>query len=267
MDDVISWSAKATPVLISIPMAIFGVQHFIYLQFVADFIPAWIPWRTFWACFTGVALIASALGILLRIWDRWAATLLGAMIFLWVVLLHTSRIAGKPSDFNEWRGIFQALAMSGCAFVLAQNVGERMPASLKTPTDLAGWPTSLFEAGAKFAPYFIGISMTALGLEHFIFAQVSAPQVPVWIPGTAAGNYLSGTVLFLLGVGICLRRFRRWSSALLGFLILLSIVMVHAPVALRTARFESDWTKTFVLSGGAFLMANCRKEVRKEVAH
>ena len=109
MNGVIAWGAKGARYFIAIPMAIFGVQHFIYLQFVTDFIPAWIPWRTFWACFTGVALIAAAVGILFQIWDRWAATLLGTMIFLWVLLLHTSRLAARPDDFGEWRGIFQAL--------------------------------------------------------------------------------------------------------------------------------------------------------------
>src|SRR6185436_19627650 len=105
-------------------MAIFGAQHFIYLQFVADFIPSWIPWRTFWACFTGAALIASAAGIVFRIWDRWAAAALGGMILAWILLLHTSRIAATPRDFGEWRGLFQALAMSGCAFVLFASLEQ-----------------------------------------------------------------------------------------------------------------------------------------------
>src|SRR5438309_1769197 len=82
---IIASGVKCAPFFIAIPMGIFGVQHFIFLQFVADFIPAWIPWRTFWAGFTGVALLAAATGIVFRIWDRWAATLLGTMIFLWVV--------------------------------------------------------------------------------------------------------------------------------------------------------------------------------------
>jgi uncharacterized membrane protein len=85
MNFLVAWGAKAAPYFIAVPMAIFGVQHFVYLQFVGAFIPAWIPWRTFWACFTGAALIAAAVGIWFRIWDRWAAALLGTMIFLWVI--------------------------------------------------------------------------------------------------------------------------------------------------------------------------------------
>src|SRR5437868_5229947 len=54
-DDWTHYAAKVAPVFIAIPMGILGVQHFIYLDFVAHFIPDWIPWRTFWACFTGVA--------------------------------------------------------------------------------------------------------------------------------------------------------------------------------------------------------------------
>jgi len=258
MNTVIAWGAKGAPYFIAIPMAIFGVQHFIYLGFVANFIPVWIPWRTFWACFTGVALIAAAIGIIFKIWDRWAATLLGTMIFLWVILLHTSRLAARPEDFGEWRGIFQALAMSGCAFALAQGVARREQVVEASPKGLAGSVTTVSELGARLAPYFIGVSMAALGLEHFVFASVPAPQVPVWIPGTVVGNYFSGMALVAAGVGICFQRTRRWASTLLGIIIFLSMLFVHGPVVFSTPRFESDWTKTLVLSGGAFLLARTR---------
>jgi uncharacterized membrane protein len=260
MDTVIAWGAKGAPYFIAIPMAIFGVQHFIYLQFVTDFIPAWIPWRTFWACFTGVALIAAAVGIVFKVCHRWAATLLGTMIFLWVLLLHTSRLAARPGDFGEWRGIFQALAMSGCAFVLVRSVARREQTLEKPRNVLARALTAVSELGARLAPYFVGVSMVALGLEHFVFAKVATPQVPVWIPGTTVRNYLSGTALIALGIGICSQRTRRRASTLLGIMIFLSMIFVHAPVVFRSPRFESDWTKTLVLSGGALLLARATYE-------
>jgi len=255
IDEAVTWGVKLAPAFIVIPMAIFGVQHFIYLQFVSNFIPAWIPWHTFWACFTGVALVASAAGVLFRMCDRWAAALLGSMIFLWVILLHTSRIAAKPGDFSEWRGIFQALAMSGCGFVLSAFLTRRNPAVPTPATRPDELLAGLSKLGAEAAPYFIGISIAALGVEHFVFPQVSVPQVPVWIPGTTLGNYLTGAALIALGVGICVESSRRWSAALLGMVVFLSMAMVHLPVVLTSTRFESDWTKTFVLSGGAILLA------------
>ncbi len=255
MEKIIQWGSSFAPFLIASPMAIFGFQHFIYLGFVAGFIPEWIPWRTFWACFTGIALIASALSITIRIWDRWAATLLGSMIFLWVVMLHTSRIWVQPTDFDEWRGIFQALTMSGCAFALAQSIAMRRRGAgeLKAQEHpLMG----VYKVGSTLAPYFVGGGMAALGVEHFIFPSVTAPQVPVWLPGTILGNYLIGLVLFALGVAICLQRTRRQASMILGVVIFLSMLIFHLPVVLQSARFESDWTKTLVMAGGAFIVAS-----------
>ena len=255
METLVRWSIKAAPFLIAVPMAIFGVQHFVYLQFVADFIPSWIPWRVFWACFTGIALIAAAVAIVTKIWVRWAATLLGVMIFLWVLLLHTSRIASHPGDFGEWRGIFQALAMSGCAFTLIRSIAPNSPETAKTRTAAFRLLAALSKGGAKVAPWFIGVAMTALGAEHFVFSRVATPQVPLWIPGPAAANYLGGAALVACGVGICLPRTRRKSAGLLCILIFASMLVFHLPVVLRSARFESDWTKTLVMSGGAFLLA------------
>jgi uncharacterized membrane protein len=255
MDTIIALGGKAGLYFIAATMAIFGVQHFIYLRFVAEFIPAWIPWRVFWACFTGLALIAAAVGIVLRKWDRWAATLLGSMIFLWVILLHTSRVAANPHDPGEWRGIFQALAMSGFAFVLAGTLAGTGASSQATRSRFGGGMNVLAELGTWLGPYFIAVSMLAFGVQHFIFAEATTPQVPAWIPGTVFGNYLSGTALFATGVGLLFQRTARMAAALLGVLIFLSVIFIHAPIVIASPRFESDWCKALVISGGAFLLA------------
>src|SRR4029078_12571916 len=42
-----------------------GVQHFLFVRFVAPLVPAWIPVPRFWTYFAGVALIAGGAGLIL----------------------------------------------------------------------------------------------------------------------------------------------------------------------------------------------------------
>jgi uncharacterized membrane protein len=105
-------------------MLIGGMQHFIYPDFVAALIPAWIPGHHFWTYVAGVALIAGGAGLMLPKTARLAAALTGMMLLLWVVLLHMPRAvaAADPQRRNEWTAVFEALTMSGIAFVLAGSL-------------------------------------------------------------------------------------------------------------------------------------------------
>src|SRR5437660_6348331 len=106
-------------IFVAVSLVVFGVQHFIYGGFVATLVPAFMPGRLFWAYFVGVAFVAAAAGILNKLMARAAATMLGVMFFLFVLLLHTPRIIGSPSSGNEWTSGFVALAMCGGAWILA----------------------------------------------------------------------------------------------------------------------------------------------------
>jgi hypothetical protein len=110
--------------LIAISLVVFAVQHFMYAQFVANLIPAWIPARLFWAYFTGVAFIAAAISIATRMMLRMAGMLLGTMFLLWVILLHAPRVAGAPRNGDEATSLLVALAMSGVGFALASASGN-----------------------------------------------------------------------------------------------------------------------------------------------
>ena len=105
-------------------MMLGGIQHFIYPDFVAALIPAWIPGHPFWVYFAAVALIAGGAGLIFPQTARLAAALSGLMLLLWVVLLHVPRAvaAADPQRRNEWTAVFEALAMAGIAWVAAGSL-------------------------------------------------------------------------------------------------------------------------------------------------
>lgn len=96
-----------------------GIEHFIYVKFVVSLVPSWIPGGVFWAYFTGVALIAGGVGMIVPLTSRLAGMLSGLMIFLWVLLLHLPLAAANLRNANETTALFEALAFSGAAFLAA----------------------------------------------------------------------------------------------------------------------------------------------------
>jgi uncharacterized membrane protein YphA (DoxX/SURF4 family) len=111
--------------LFAVSLLVFGIQHLMYGAFVATLIPKWIPGHLFWAYFVGVAFIAAALAIVSGKLAPLAATLLGTMFFLWVVMLHAPRVVAALHNANEWTSMFVALAMSGGAWVVAGAMAGR----------------------------------------------------------------------------------------------------------------------------------------------
>lgn len=113
----------------SVTVAVFGVDHFLYLDFVAPLVPAWMPGHVFWAYFCGAALVAAGAGMILRIRPRLAAGLLGGMIFTWLLVLHIPRAVADPhgANGNEWTSVFEATSFSGIAFILSRLL-PRKPA-------------------------------------------------------------------------------------------------------------------------------------------
>ncbi|RYU90722.1 hypothetical protein EWM62_08735 [Mucilaginibacter terrigena] len=118
---------------LAITMLVFGIEHFVYIGFVPGLVPHWAKFPIFWTYFTGVALIAAALGIILNIKLRLAANLLGLMIFIWFLLLHVPRAMADPrgGNGNEIVSAFEALAFSSSAFILAA-ISRKKEAKSKT---------------------------------------------------------------------------------------------------------------------------------------
>jgi uncharacterized membrane protein len=108
-------------ILFSITIISFGVDHFLFANEAADYVPSWVPYHLFWMYFTGTALIGSGIAIILKIKQGVAAALLGTMIFTWFIILHIPRVIASPAaDLgSEVTSALIALAYSGIAFAIA----------------------------------------------------------------------------------------------------------------------------------------------------
>lgn len=121
------------PRIFGVCLLAFGALHFVYHDYVASVIPAWIPGHTFFAYFTGVAHIAAGVAIITGVLARFAATLLGGMFLSWVVLLHIPRVAAAPNSRTEWTSLLIAITLSGAAWLVA---GRFAPRATRTPARL-----------------------------------------------------------------------------------------------------------------------------------
>jgi uncharacterized membrane protein len=232
-------------IFVAVSLVVFGVQHFIYGGFVATLVPAFMPRRLFWAYFVGVAFFAAAIGMVTKMFARAAATMLGVMFFLFVVLLHIPRIIGNSSNGNEWTSGFVALAMCGGAWVIASAapLHEREKA----------------DPFLKLGRYFFAFAFVAFGVQHFVFARIAAGLGPPWIPGRPLLACLFGVIFVAAGAAIVIRKKMLMAATLLASIAFLYFLLLYVPRIVGQLHNPGPWTSGFeilAMCGSALVLAS-----------
>ena len=229
----------------AISLVVFGVQHFIYGGFVATLVPAFMPGRLFWAYFVGVAFFAAAIGIFTRMLARPAATMLGVMFFLFVVLLHIPRIIGNSSNGNEWTSGFVALAMCGGAWILANAA----PLEEREKAD----------PFLRLGRYFFALAFLAFGIQHLVFGRFAAGLGPPWIPGRPLLAYLFGLIFVAAGAAIIIRKQTHLAATLLASIAFLYFLLLYIPLIIKHLHDPLPWTRGFeilAMCGAALVLSS-----------
>lgn len=245
-------------VFMAAPLAVFGAEHLAGPRIIMEIVPRWMPWRLFWTYFVGVALIAAALSFLLRKRVRLAATLLGIMFFLFVLMIDVPGVTASPGNRIEWTLALRELAFAGGAWSLAAIAGPR-------------WLR-------EFSRLAIAVTAVFYGVEH-LFHPAFVPGVPlgkllpVWIPIRLAWAYLTGTALVAGGVTILIGHQTRTAAACLGALITLLVLVIYVPI-LAAARRPSEFTEglnyvfdTLLFAGTLLVLARASATPKTRSAH
>ena len=239
--------------LYAVPLAAFAGEHFTLARLMAPGIPSWIPAHLFWIYFVGVALVAAALSIVVKKYAWLSATLLGTMIFLFVVLLHIPRVVANPRDRISWAVALRDLSFSAAAFAFAST------------QTIASRPANAAPVLLTLARYTMAITALFFGVEHFLHPDF-APAVPLakltptWIPLHLFWSYLAGVVLLAAGASLLANKKARAAATYLGITLLLIILVIYLPIEISIpsdiANGLNYIADTMMFCGAALLLAD-----------
>jgi uncharacterized membrane protein len=208
----------------AIPMAVFGTDHFVDVKGVARIVPTWMPFHVFWVYFVGIALIAGALAIILKIEGKLAAILLGCMFLLFVAMIHVHNIEATHGARLFWMIALREALFAGGAFAAAVVLSN------KTASDGVPWLVTVCR-------FLVGIPAIIFGVEHFLH-PLSEPGVPLekitpaWVPVPVFWAYFFGTVLIVCGACIVVNWKARPKAILMGIVILFLVAFLYIPVTI-----------------------------------
>jgi len=239
----------------AIPLAVFGTEHFTDTSDIATMVPSWIPAHTFWVYLVGVALMAAALSIALKVQSRLAATLLGVMFFSFVVLMDMPAALAEPNNRIAWTLALRELAFAsgGFAFAGAQMSAKR---ALGVPVLVT------------VARICIGMAAVFYGVEHFLHPTL-APGVPLekvipeWIPARVIWAYLAGAVLVAAGLCLLADKKTRLAATYLGLMILLLVCFVYLPLLVQSPAdivCVNYFFDTVMFGGAVLVLADASNE-------
>lgn len=101
----------------AIPVAIFGVFHFMNANAMAGMVPGWIPGGVFWVYLTGAALLAAAISIMLQKKSSLATLLLAIMIGIFALTIHLPGAA--DGDQASMTMFLKDMAIAGAALFMS----------------------------------------------------------------------------------------------------------------------------------------------------
>lgn len=238
------------------PLAAFSMEHFFNARFIKEGVPSWMPGHLFWTYFVGVALLAAATSLALKMFVRWSSALLGVMFLLFVLMLHIPNVVADPKNRISWAVALRDLSFSGGAWALAGLYSRTSSPQTSRWMILAG-------------RVFVAVAVIFFAVEHFLHPEF-APGVPLakitpsWFPLPRVWGYLAGAILLIAGPLLLANKKSRIAAASVGmimtaltaFLYLPILIQVHAgstPQITEAINYVAD---TLLFAGTALVLAS-----------
>jgi len=220
-----------------------------------------LPYATtpFIAYLVGIVLLAVGVSVAANIRPGFAASFLGVFFFLYTLIHLVPIIVGRPRDLNARTGVFEVLALCASALTLAACLRQKHASEQRS---LGGIVVTLVVKSINTliasGPYLLAICSIVFGITHFLIPRVIASLVPGWIPGGLFWAYLTGAAFIAAGISIATGVMARWGAFWLGVMLLLWLLVLHAPRVAMHPRLPAEWSSMFEvlgMGGGSWICA------------
>jgi len=202
-----------------------------------------------WFCCAG--FIVCGVCIAMAMMARWAAMLLGGAVLLFALVRWVPDLVAHLHNPGPWTVVFELLAISGGAFVLAASLAL---------------PDGTWNGLAAVGRYMVAVSLMIFAVQHFMYAGFVAALVPAWIPRHLFWAYFTGGAFVAAALSFAAGKVVRLSAGLLGLMFLLWVLLLHVPRVAASPRNGDEVTSLLValaMGGVSFILAGAWENDRR----
>jgi uncharacterized membrane protein len=221
-----------------------GILGLIKGDFLQAFqVPKGLPGREVLAYVYACISLGCGIGLLWRRSAAAAARLLLALFLLLTLLFKARFVFIQPAVEGTYQSLGEnAVLVAGAWVLYAWLAGDWDRQRL-------GFATG--DGGVRIARALYALAMIAFGLSHFVYLNLTAPLVPVWLPWHVGWAYFTGCAYLVAGVAMLLGVGARLAAVLStaqmgGFTLLVwaPMMLTGHPTPFQQSEFVASWALT-----------------------
>lgn len=111
-------------ILFAVPFAIFGINHFIMMDYYMGMLTSFIPQTAFVMILTGILLIAASISIITKKFVRFSTILLAVLLFIFIVTIHIPHLVKGVDTTTTLITLLKDVSLMGGSLMIAGIYSE-----------------------------------------------------------------------------------------------------------------------------------------------
>lgn len=111
-------------ILFAIPFAVFGVNHFLMMDYYVGMLTSFIPLGAYTIILTGIMLIAASISILSKKYVKLSTLLLAGLLFIFIVTIHIPNLFHEADNTSTLIALLKDISLMGGSLMIAGIYSE-----------------------------------------------------------------------------------------------------------------------------------------------
>jgi len=111
-------------ILFAVPFALFGINHFLMLNYYLGMLTSFVPLGAYTIILTGIMLIAASLSIITKILVKFSTLLLAVLLFIFIITIHIPHLFTDADKTISIIALLKDISLMGGSLMIAGIYAE-----------------------------------------------------------------------------------------------------------------------------------------------
>lgn len=111
-------------ILFAIPFALFGINHFLMLDYYLGMLTSFVPLGAYTIVLTGIMLIAASISIVTKILVKFSTLFLAGLLFIFIVTIHIPHLFEDADKTITIIALLKDISLMGGSLMIAGIYSE-----------------------------------------------------------------------------------------------------------------------------------------------